>query len=295
MVAVARAFRWGADAGADKSAAAKTADEVRDGKVPVGAGSRCGFITPRMWKLIIGRGHPEFCTNEQQDAAQFIAWMWDQLDKAHNSRAAQERVIPLADGSHSPSCFTGLQMQHRLLDTQSGGVRYTTTREWGMRIPIPTAAATNTAEVAAAKARVAEAVAKALADAADTVGGAVDAAAIVSDVMGPRPAKRARIDPADSAAVAARRIADRVHAELAPSIPKVRAPTAKHGDARREGGGGGRLGWGAWQPLAVSEGLGAPVPLLLPRQCRRLPLPPTSPCRSWWCRSKRAWRTGWRR
>jgi len=211
-----------ADAGSDKSTAAKTAEEVREGKIPVGAGSRCGFITPRMWKLIIGRGHPEFCTNEQQDAAQFIAWMWDQLDKAHNGRPAQERVVPLADGSHSPSCFTGLQMQHRLLDMQSGGVRYTTTREWGMRIPIPTAAATNTAEVAAAKAHVAEAVAKAIADAADTVGGAVDAAAIVSDVMGPRPAKRARIDTSDAAAVAARRIADRVHAELAPSIPKVR-------------------------------------------------------------------------
>lgn len=39
-------------------------------------------ITPHMFKTVIGRGHPEFSTNRQQDAQEFFMHLLSTVDRA---------------------------------------------------------------------------------------------------------------------------------------------------------------------------------------------------------------------
>jgi uncharacterized UBP type Zn finger protein len=49
-------------------------------------GSQPG-IRPQMFKNLIGKGHPEFSTNKQQDAQEFFLHLVTQIGKVFNSVA----------------------------------------------------------------------------------------------------------------------------------------------------------------------------------------------------------------
>ncbi|XP_014607776.1 PREDICTED: ubiquitin carboxyl-terminal hydrolase 5 isoform X2 [Polistes canadensis] len=77
-------------------------------------------IPPRMFKTLIGRGHPGFSSNRQQDAQEFLLQLINILD-----------------------------VEERYQCTSSGKVKYTYRPEYILPLPIPLEAATNKEEVAA--------------------------------------------------------------------------------------------------------------------------------------------------
>ena len=45
-------------------------------------------IAPRMFKSLIGRGHPEFSTNRQQDAEEFLRHLFNIIEVITSSQSA---------------------------------------------------------------------------------------------------------------------------------------------------------------------------------------------------------------
>ncbi|CAF87554.1 unnamed protein product, partial [Tetraodon nigroviridis] len=63
-------------------------------------------IAPRMFKALVGRGHPEFSTNRQQDAQEFLLHFINMVEKNCRRRSAGVRrgtPRPLQSGLRSPS------------------------------------------------------------------------------------------------------------------------------------------------------------------------------------------------
>ncbi|XP_022099962.1 ubiquitin carboxyl-terminal hydrolase 5-like [Acanthaster planci] len=97
-------------------------------------------IAPRMLKSLIGRGHPEFSTNRQQDAEEFLHHLFNIIER--NSV-----------GSSNPcDCFK-FELEERVQCVQSGQVRYKKRSDFLLSLPIPLAAAINKEEVAAYEAK----------------------------------------------------------------------------------------------------------------------------------------------
>jgi ubiquitin carboxyl-terminal hydrolase 5/13 len=184
-----------------------------------GAGGTCGFLAPRLFKTVIGKSHREFATNKQQDVVEFLEWLLQQLERAQNAPAAQARLPPLHDGTHTLSDLFSFLSEQRLSDGQSGAVRYGRTKEALLRLNIPLDLAVNRAEVETASSAV-----DAAAAAADAAAGIVPA----SEDFSPdgNAAKRAKIESGDAGKklVGVRTPGDRLRAELAPTIPKLRVP-----------------------------------------------------------------------
>ncbi|XP_008209827.1 ubiquitin carboxyl-terminal hydrolase 5 isoform X2 [Nasonia vitripennis] len=101
----------------------KTDDENRQG------------IPPRMFKNLIGRGHPGFSSNRQQDAQEFILHLINILDR--NSRHQ----------TNPADCFK-FKVEERY-QCSSGKVKYTHRPEYLLPIPIPMDMVLNKEEVAA--------------------------------------------------------------------------------------------------------------------------------------------------
>ncbi|XP_071945976.1 ubiquitin carboxyl-terminal hydrolase 5-like [Antedon mediterranea] len=93
-------------------------------------------IAPRMFKALIGRGHPEFSTNRQQDAQEFLLHVFNLIER--NTR-----------GTNNPCDSFKMQLEDRIECTQSQQVRYTTRFDYILSVPIPLEAATNADEFAA--------------------------------------------------------------------------------------------------------------------------------------------------
>ena len=123
-------------------------------EVPPGPGSACGFIVPRAFKTLIGKGHPEFSSGRQQDAIQFFEYLLAQLDKVHHKdgkRVNDALTAAAGAGGAAAGSVTNLSqlfsynVETRLQDlTSSDGntyVRYTSSQERFWRLPIPMEAA----------------------------------------------------------------------------------------------------------------------------------------------------------
>ncbi|XP_033642208.1 ubiquitin carboxyl-terminal hydrolase 5-like [Asterias rubens] len=97
-------------------------------------------ITPRMFKTLIGHGHPEFCTNRQQDAEEFLLHLFNIVE-----RNSYGTVNPC-------DCFK-FELEERIQCVQSSQVRYKKRSDYLLPLPIPLAAAINQVEVAAYEAK----------------------------------------------------------------------------------------------------------------------------------------------
>ncbi|XP_050444906.1 ubiquitin carboxyl-terminal hydrolase 5 [Cataglyphis hispanica] len=104
-------------------------------------------IPPRMFKVLIGRGHPGFFSNRQQDAQEFLLYLINLLNR--NSR---HEVCPT-------ECFR-FKVEERYQCSKSCKVKYTLRPEYILPLPIPLEAAVNKDEVAAYEAQKKEAEAK---------------------------------------------------------------------------------------------------------------------------------------
>lgn len=93
-------------------------------------------IPPRMFKVLIGRGHPDFSSNRQQDAQEFLLHLINILD-----RHSRHEVNPM-------ECFK-FRVEERYQCGRSNKVKYTYRPEYILPLPIPLEVAVNKNEVAA--------------------------------------------------------------------------------------------------------------------------------------------------
>jgi ubiquitin carboxyl-terminal hydrolase 5/13 len=56
-------------------------------------------IPPRMFKHVVGNDHVDFCTGQQQDAAQFLQYLLEKMDRAELGAAASGRLWNKVDAS----------------------------------------------------------------------------------------------------------------------------------------------------------------------------------------------------
>lgn len=105
-------------------------------------------VAPQMFRTLIGRGHPEFSTSRQQDAAEFIQYFLEQLTRAERS-ALGSRVI----GDRPTSGMFDFAVEERMQESSgSRRVKYSRTQETMLGIPVKLEDAENLAEVTAYKA-----------------------------------------------------------------------------------------------------------------------------------------------
>jgi len=104
-------------------------------------------ISPQMFKFLVGKGHPDFSTGNQQDAQEYLVHLLGKLDRAQRTDASG---LPLT------SKLLELVTEEKLLDLQSGRSRYTQERTPLLSLAIPVEAATNSAEVNAYEERAAK-------------------------------------------------------------------------------------------------------------------------------------------
>ncbi|XP_049543524.1 ubiquitin carboxyl-terminal hydrolase 5 isoform X2 [Anopheles darlingi] len=98
--------------------------------------SSSGGIAPTMFKALIGRGHPDFSTKQQQDAQEFFLHLVSSLEK-------HSRQPPAAN----PAEALKFCIEDRVECCSSGKVMYNRRDEWCLPLQIPLQKATNIEEV----------------------------------------------------------------------------------------------------------------------------------------------------
>jgi ubiquitin carboxyl-terminal hydrolase 5/13 len=84
-------------------------------------GTQSGFIVPRTFRDLVGRGHPDFSTGRQQDVQQFMEWFFQLCDRA--AKRSLPTPLPRSLPPSLPDLFS-FRVETRLQCNQSGGVRY---------------------------------------------------------------------------------------------------------------------------------------------------------------------------
>ncbi|KAG0563124.1 hypothetical protein KC19_8G006500 [Ceratodon purpureus] len=102
-------------------------------------------IPPRMFKSLIGTGHPEFASSRQQDALEFFQHFLDQVEQNHAAAAGED-----------PSRCFKFVVEERIMCSVTKKVKYTRKTDNILSLNIPLKAAVNKDEVAAYEKRVAE-------------------------------------------------------------------------------------------------------------------------------------------
>uniref|UniRef100_A0A667YEG3 Ubiquitin carboxyl-terminal hydrolase n=1 Tax=Myripristis murdjan TaxID=586833 RepID=A0A667YEG3_9TELE len=97
-------------------------------------------IAPRMFKALVGRGHPEFSTNRQQDAQEFLLHFINMVER--NCRS----------GLNPSEAFRFL-VEERIVCQQSQKAKYTQRVDYILQLPVPMDQATNTEELQEAERR----------------------------------------------------------------------------------------------------------------------------------------------
>lgn len=107
-------------------------ENVNNGEVAV--------VAPAMFKTLIGKGHPDFSTNTQQDAQEFFAHVINVLNKHSLNQT-------------NPGDAFKFKIEDRVECGSSGKVKYAYRDEWCLPLNIPLQAVTNVDEVHAYETR----------------------------------------------------------------------------------------------------------------------------------------------
>ena len=103
-------------------------------------------LAPRMFKHLIGKDHVDFCTGQQQDAAQFLQYLLEQIDRAELGASNKKHLQP--GGLDEPllvsSHLFSYQHQQRLVCSADQKLKYKShpaENMWSLRIPMELATA----------------------------------------------------------------------------------------------------------------------------------------------------------
>ncbi len=97
-------------------------------------------LPPRMFKHVIGSDHVDFCTGQQQDAAQYVQHLLEKLDKAEG---AADRMVNKYDSSQpapKTSSLFAFKIMSRLVCSVDNKVKYNENQPetiLSLRIPMP--------------------------------------------------------------------------------------------------------------------------------------------------------------
>ncbi|XP_066565709.1 ubiquitin carboxyl-terminal hydrolase 13 isoform X2 [Amia ocellicauda] len=91
-------------------------------------------ISPKMFKALVSKGHPEFSSSRQQDTQEFFLHLINQVER--NS-----------EGSENPSDVFRFLVEERIQCCQSRKVRYSQRVDYLMQLPAPIEAASNREEL----------------------------------------------------------------------------------------------------------------------------------------------------
>ncbi|KAM9798431.1 ubiquitin carboxyl-terminal hydrolase 5 isoform 1-T1 [Neosynchiropus ocellatus] len=114
-------------------------DPGDENSAPEPRGDQVG-IAPRMFKALVGRGHPEFSTNRQQDAQEFLLHFINMVER--NCRT----------GSNPSEAFRFL-VEEKIVCQQSQKAKYTQRVDYIVQLPVPMDQATNPEELQEAEHR----------------------------------------------------------------------------------------------------------------------------------------------
>lgn len=98
-------------------------------------------IKPTSFKSIVGRAHPEFASKRQQDAQEFLSYLFGLIEK--NSRTAELPSVP------NPIDAFRFQLEDRFECSQSHQVKYKTRSDFCLSVPISRDLARNKEALAA--------------------------------------------------------------------------------------------------------------------------------------------------
>ena len=101
-------------------------------------------VSPKMLKVLLGSGHPEFSTNRQQDALEYFQHLLQKFER--NEKVLSHELANLLQGFHNEFQF---EFETRLQCNASKQVRYQRNLDNVLSLAIPLDAATNLAEVQA--------------------------------------------------------------------------------------------------------------------------------------------------
>lgn len=79
-------------------------------------------IEPRMFKFLVGKGHPEFSSMRQQDAPQFMEYLLDLLLRAERVGFRDLAALTGGDPSYSTDSLFRFQTEDRVQCVESGQV-----------------------------------------------------------------------------------------------------------------------------------------------------------------------------
>jgi ubiquitin carboxyl-terminal hydrolase 5/13 len=100
-------------------------------------------LQPRMFKHVIAGDHVDFKTGHQQDAAQFLQFMLEKLDRAEISAATSQRLVTPDGPPHASSHLFSFRVTSRLVCAADNRVKYKESASetmWSLAVPMDKAA-----------------------------------------------------------------------------------------------------------------------------------------------------------
>jgi len=104
-------------------------------------------LPPRMFKNVVGKNHVDFRTGQQQDAAHFLQYFLEQLDRAEKGGTLLRNRFDSSDGVPTTSNLFSFKTSSRLVCAEDNSVKYKENAPetiLSLRVPMELADKTNT-------------------------------------------------------------------------------------------------------------------------------------------------------
>jgi ubiquitin carboxyl-terminal hydrolase 5/13 len=95
-------------------------------------------IKPMMFKAFVGKGHPEFSTMRQQDADEFMRYLFQFIQRqARQSLAKTSLLSTLTENDLDPTLPFRFELEEKLQCTSCQCVRYRYEEQEALSLPVP--------------------------------------------------------------------------------------------------------------------------------------------------------------
>jgi len=101
-------------------------------------GAEGACVKPQMFKFLVGKGHSEFSSSNQQDAQEYFLWLLQKMERAERNKTDSD--VPIGK-------LFKFAFEERTVCQQSNKVQYVLSKDAVLSMPIPLDASVNAAEV----------------------------------------------------------------------------------------------------------------------------------------------------